>query len=178
MLTLSFASLSASLESIERSEFGKHLSQTIQLQMSLKGGVDDVIALIVKLRDSIGEEQSQANGAHDTFQGECETTITEHNNELDAQNTKLGEANGVISDLGPKLDQANSDKSTATDNLSAAEGQKSTATKDRQVYRDAHTTAIGEYDAAIEACNQAIALVTENLLDSNAAFLQRSPVMI
>lgn len=36
--------------------------------MNLAGGVDDVITLITNLRDSIDNEQSEADTAHGTFQ--------------------------------------------------------------------------------------------------------------
>ena len=49
LATLSFASM----EKIERNEFGKALSETIQLQLSLSNGVDKVIDMIWKLDESI-----------------------------------------------------------------------------------------------------------------------------
>lgn len=84
----------------------------------------------------------------------------------------------VIDVVGPQLDNATEDKKDKEVDLSAAEADKTAATNNREDARAAHATALLEYDAAIEACNQALTLVTENLLDNNTAFLQRSPVMI
>jgi hypothetical protein len=52
LATLSFASL----ETLQRSEFGKALSETIDIQLKLSGGVDKVIDLIWALDASIGKE--------------------------------------------------------------------------------------------------------------------------
>lgn len=67
---------------------------------------------------------------------------------------------------------------TAQGNLDTANGEKTTATNTRDGEKASHIAALGEYDDAIEACNKATQLVTENLLVPAGSFLQRTPVMI
>ena len=177
LLSVSFGA--SSLESIQRNEFGRHLFDTIQLQLSLKGGVDDVIRLIERLRDSIVDEQGSADTAHGDFQESCTTTINEHNDEIANQEAKVIDADILINDLGPKLTEAEDNKVTAEADLETKTGERDAADARRQEESELHAEAIGEYDAAIAACEEAITLVTENLLATG--FLQtdaRSPVMI
>jgi hypothetical protein len=68
----------ASLEQIERSEFGKALSETIQLQMKLTGGVDRVIQMIYDLDTAIGVEQDDHDAEYATTKEDCETTLADY----------------------------------------------------------------------------------------------------
>lgn len=83
-----------------------------------------------------------------------------------------------MNDLTSSLEGLNETLTAKKTALSTAESQHTQATTEREDTAAAHQTALGEYDAAIEACTEALRLVEENLLENKTAFLQRSPVMI
>jgi len=53
MLLCGIAFASTSMASIEHSDFGHALSDAIQLQLKLEGGVDLVIGMIADLKDDV-----------------------------------------------------------------------------------------------------------------------------
>jgi hypothetical protein len=76
------AATTTSLVSIERTAFGKALSETIQLQMRMQGGVDVVIGMIWDLDTSIGDEQSAHDAEYATTKADCEATLADYANKI------------------------------------------------------------------------------------------------
>ena len=180
MLLCGIAFASTSMSSIEHSNFGKALSDSIQLQLKLQGGVDLVIGMIDELKNDIQGEQDQHDSDYAAKQIECNDALTLYQDNIDQANADIGQATSDLAKWRPEREQTISDLNEARDNLEDTEEFKKQTESDRLVAIEDYNTKVMENELAIQACDDAVTLVKDYYGTSNltGTFLQKRQVLV
>ena len=180
MLLCGIAFASTSMASIEHSDFGHALSDSIQLQLKLEGGVDLVIQMIADLKSDIQDEQDQHDADLAAKQDECDAALTLYQNNIDQANADIAQATSDLAAWRPERDQTEADLAEAKDNLASTENEKAQAESDRVQAIEEYNTRVAENEAAIKACDDAVTLVKNYYAGTalEGTFLQKRQVLV
>ena len=102
LLLVGLCTASTSMASLERSDFGKALSESIQLQLKLEGGVDIVIGMIDQLADDIQAEQDQADSDFADKTDECNTALATYQANIDQAKADRTQATADLAKWRPE----------------------------------------------------------------------------
>ena len=180
MLLCGIAFASTSMASIEHSDFGKALSDSVQLQLKLEGGVDLVISMIADLKDDIQAEQDQHDADFADKTAECDAALTLYQNNIDQATADIAQATSDLATWRPEREQTEASLAENRANLEDTEREKAQAESDRVLAIEDYNTKVYENELAIKACDDAVTLVrdyyaTENL---TGTFLQKRQVLV
>ena len=180
MLLCGIAFASTSMASIEHSDFGHALSDAIQLQLKLEGGVDLVIGMIADLKDDVQAEQDQHDADLAAKQDECDAALTLYQSRIDQANADIDQATSDLATWRPELAQAEADLAENQANLASTEQEKAQAESDRVVAIEEYKVRVAENEAAIKACDDAVTLVKDYYAGSalEGTFLQKRSVLV
>ena len=168
------------MASLEHSDFGKALSDSIQLQMKLEGGVDLVISMIDDLKNDIQGEQDDHDAAFAAKTEECNTALTTYQNNIDQATADIKQAESDLAAWVPERDQTIADLNEASANLEDSEAEKRQAESDRAAAIEDYNQKVFENEAAIKACDDAVVLVRDYYAQDSltGTFLQKRQVLV
>lgn len=97
------------LKSIEDSEFGKKILDTIALQLQNKSPLSEVASLLKELRSNLVSQENEAKAKWNNQQLECEREISDFNARIKNADSEIQEATRKIYDLERAIDGLQND---------------------------------------------------------------------
>jgi chromosome segregation ATPase len=162
------------LSSLKRTDFGKKLFASIELQLSMEGPVSKVLELLQELDDGLVQEQADHDDRHESYQGECDSTLTEYSNEIDQAEADKSQAESELSVLVPAIAETEKELAEAEYQLEVTVASKEAAIERRSDEHEAYLVRVQEHNDAIEACD----LATEQTLELRSSSFLQKPAML
>jgi predicted nucleic acid-binding Zn-ribbon protein len=95
----------AKLEQLSKTQFGKTLLDTIQLQLASGDPMDDLIELLREIYNFVQNEQNDDDAYIRDIRGQCDNEIERLRNEITAANDRAEELNTEINEKTPIRDE-------------------------------------------------------------------------
>mmetsp|Transcript_33931 Transcript_33931/g.59149 ORF Transcript_33931/g.59149 Transcript_33931/m.59149 type:complete len:359 (-) Transcript_33931:31-1107(-) len=173
LVSAAFAT-SADLLSLKRTDYGKKLLASIELQLAMEGPVDKVLALLQDLDDGLVQEQADHDDKHANFQAECESTLANYAYEIDTAESDKSQAEAELSFLIPAIFTAEQQLAEAKANKQATIDRKERAIDIRNKEHEDYLVRVQEHQDAISACD----LATEQVLTLKSSSFLQKPTML
>jgi len=93
------------LEAIYKTDFGKTMLNTVQLQLASGDAVDNLIELLRSIYNSINAEQQEDDGYISNIRGTCDSDVDRLRNEITAANDRANDLNDEINEKTPIRDE-------------------------------------------------------------------------
>lgn len=173
---LACVAFSATLDftSLKRTDFGKKLLASIELQMTMEGPVDKVLALLQELDDGLVQEQADHDDRHEEYQGECDSTLSEYQDEIDQAKADKTEAVSQLSVVIPQISETEDELASAKQSLQDTLDAKETAINRREKEHEDYLVRVQEHSDAISACD----LATEQVLELRSSSFLQKPALL
>lgn len=162
------------LTSLKRTDFGKKLLASIELQMSMEGPVDKVLELLQQLDDGLVQEQAEHDERHEAFQEDCASTLANYQGELDQAKADKTEAASQLSVLLPQIAETKRELADAESSLESTIDAKNAAIERRQEEHEDYLVRVQEHADAISACD----LATEQVLELRSSSFLQKPALL
>jgi hypothetical protein len=175
LLTTVVLGLHQDLLPLKRSDLGKKLLSSIELQLTLEGPADKVLELLRSLEDGLAQEQTDQTSYDDQFQAECSQTLEGFSSELTRAETDKSEAVRSLAVVSPVIADAVGRLKDVSDQTQATMARKEAAIVTREDEHQAYLGRVQEHHEAIEACDLATAEVLEL---RSSSFLQKPPGLL
>jgi chromosome segregation ATPase len=170
------------LEKIRKSEFGKTILQSLQLELKTaannKDAVNSILNLLATLRQDEVDAQAADDTAHDAEDGDCEAYETQVQGEIDTATSTISDNNNAISLLQTAVSNSQVQLDEANDNLVTS----SNALQNLQDAREAEHSTFLQDTADISATITALKngrdilkqLEEESSQDDSSSFIQKA----
>eukprot|EP01016_Furgasonia_blochmanni_P011245 TRINITY_DN1500_c0_g1_i4.p1 TRINITY_DN1500_c0_g1~~TRINITY_DN1500_c0_g1_i4.p1 ORF type:complete len:437 (-),score=215.12 TRINITY_DN1500_c0_g1_i4:684-1994(-) len=143
------------LQKIEKTDFGKQIMKTIEIQMSSEGPVEDILSMLSDLDDEIIADQEAADAIHTDLAQKCEIDLEAIHRELGvALEDKQSASEELALDV-PKFQQLTKDRDRLEEEIAATQNAlvelENTRDKEAEEYNDR----IMGIENALDAFNEA-----------------------
>jgi chromosome segregation ATPase len=169
-LAVVFGAQATSIADIEKNTFGKNLLDTVYLEMTTGGNVDNILTLLQEVEDQIISEQNAHNERHASFQQSCAEDQAHYQDEINRASADASDAQGRLDVARPERDSVASQLETARRSLADTENNLAAATNLIEAQRAEFHEHESELVAALDIFAQA-----ENYIRTSfqrGAFLQ------
>ena len=172
LLSSSFAS-KTEFTSLESSKLGKTLLDTIQIHLSSKEPIQNVLTMLNDMAETLQSDQDEADSKHSDFQDKCSSDAEYYNTEISESTDRINSANADLSSLNPKLESVQQSLSDTEANLKSLNEQLDAANTQRQSEADEYQTKEEEHENLLTSIHDAIAIFQELSNESSSSFLQK-----
>mmetsp|Transcript_7758 Transcript_7758/g.14746 ORF Transcript_7758/g.14746 Transcript_7758/m.14746 type:complete len:359 (+) Transcript_7758:289-1365(+) len=162
------------LTSLKRTDYGKKLLASIELQMSMEGPVDKVLGLLQDLDDGLVQEQADHDERHETYQAEAEATLTAYQGQIDQAEADLHQADSDLSVVIPAIAETERELGDAREQLAATIEAKEDAIARREKEHADYLVRVQEHQDAVSACD----LATEQVLELRSSSFLQKPALL
>lgn len=174
LLATAILATSADFKTLKRTDFGKKLLASIELQLSMEGPVDKILDLLKELDAGLVEEQAGHDDRHADFQSVCEASLNEYTTQIDRAETDQQQAVSELITLNPAISEAEHELKHALDQKAATEDRKGKSIEQREQEHEIFLERREEHLTAISACN----LATEQVLQLKSSSFLQKPALI
>lgn len=172
LISLALASIEE-IKDLEKSEFGKSLIETVQLQMSLNGSDDKLKESLENLKTKISQEHQNSEEDYESFKADCQVALKTFNeNAMNAGTNKMNAFAGMKRfEMMSHNSQEQIIKSKQSRDSTLDEKQKLQSLKAQG--DESFERRINDYKAAVEACEKSVGLISElNISGETMSFLE------
>ncbi len=172
LLTSSFAS-KTEFSTLESSKLGKTLLDTLQIHLSSKEPIQNIITMLNDMAATLAADQADADSRHSEFQDKCLVDAEYYNTEISEAQNRVNTANSELESLRPELATVQQSQSDTQANLEALQEQLASATSQRETEAEEYNLKVEEHENALTALHDAQSVFQELASESSASFLQK-----
>lgn len=145
-----------SLAKIDASPYGKHLLDTVSLQVKAGTSVDRIIELLDELSDGLREEQSDDDALNVTRQNECDTEIAAYRDTIEYTQSEIDDAETLLAEYRPELEQTEADLEIKDQEIEELNSQISEIESDYKLDLEDFNARLDEHEQAIDALDSVL----------------------
>lgn len=139
------------LAKIDASPYGKHLLDTVSLQVKAGTSVDRIVELLDELADGLREEQADDDSLNVTRQNECDTEIAAYRETIVYTQAEIDDANTLLAEYRPDLEETEEQLEIKETEIEELSQQIQDIESDYKLDLEDYNERINEHEQAIEA---------------------------
>jgi len=144
------------LQSIDNSDFGKKLLDTIALQLKNKSPLGDISKLLSEIKSELLSQQEKADAEESKAEQDCKSGVESYNARIDAATNEINEAIVGIANFRRQIEQLTARKEQYEHQIDTLNRQEAEFREVRKQDEESFASRISEQRAVVAALEQII----------------------